>query len=193
MKLGKKQWINTAWIIGMILILFTPVGFYARVFIGRLLSTSAAVLKTELQMPVENLDWQLADARGDEINFKNAKGKVVLINFWATWCPPCVAEMPSLQRLYEDYNEKVVFMFVAQDKVEKVSAFLAKNGYSLPVYYSKTEAPSVLTSKTIPTTYVINKEGKIIIAETGVADWNSDKVRKILDGLLKDAAESTAK
>jgi len=186
MKLAKKQWINAAWIIGMILILFTPVGFYARVFIGRLLSTSAAVLKTELQMPVENYDWQLVDAKGNDFNFMDAKGKVILVNFWATWCPPCVAEMPSLQGLYDDYNDKVVFMFVAQDKVEKVSAFIAKKGYTLPVYYSKTEAPSVLTSKTIPTTYVINKEGKIIIAETGVADWNSDKTRKMMDGLLAE-------
>ncbi len=186
MKFGKKQGINIVFIIGIILILFTPVGFYARVFVGRLLSTSAAVLKTELQMPVENYNWQLVDAKGKDFNFMDAKGKVILINFWATWCPPCVAEMPSLQRLYNDYNEEIVFMFVAQDKVEKVSAFIAKKGYTLPVYYSKTEAPNVLTSKTIPTTYVINKEGKIIIAETGVADWNSDKTRKILDELLAE-------
>ena len=186
MKLDKKQWTNIAFIIGLILILFTPVGFHARVFVGRLLSTSAAVLKTELQLPVENYDWQLVDAMGNTFNFESVKGKVVLVNFWATWCPPCVAEMPSLQGLYNDYNEKVVFMFVAQDKVEKVTAFIVKKGYTLPVYYSKTEAPSVLTSKTIPTTYVINKAGKIIIAETGVADWNSDKTRKMLDELLAE-------
>ncbi len=186
MKLGKKQWINVALIIGLILILFTPVGFHARVFVGRLLSTSAAILKTELQLPVENYDWQLVDVTGNEFNFENTKGKVVLVNFWATWCPPCVAEMPSFQGLYDDYNDKVVFMLVAQDKVEKVSAFIAKKEYTLPVYYSKTEAPSVLSSKTIPTTYVINKEGKIIIAKTGVADWNSDKTRKMLDQLLAE-------
>ena len=186
MKISKKQWINAAWIIGMVLILFTPVGFHARVFVGRLLSTSAAVLKTELQLPVENYDWQLVDVTGNEFNFENTKGKVVLVNFWATWCPPCVAEMPSLQGLYDDYNDRVVFMFVAKDKVAKVSAFMAKKGYTLPVYYSKSEAPSILTSKTIPTTYVIDKAGKIIIAETGAADWNSDKTRKILDQLLAE-------
>jgi thiol-disulfide isomerase/thioredoxin len=143
-------------------------------------------------MPVKNYDWQLINADGKEINFEMTKGKVVLVNFWATWCPPCVAEMPSLQDLYNDYNEKVEFMFVAQDKVEKVSAFIAKKGYTLPVYYSRTEAPKLLTSKSIPTTYVINKEGKIIVAETGAADWNSDKVRKILDGLLIDSTSSNA-
>ena len=184
MKITKKQWINGAFVIGIILMLFTPVGFYARVFVGRLLSTSAAVLKTELQIPVKNYDWQLIDVYGNDFKFEQAKGEVVLVNFWATWCPPCVAEMPSLQNLYNDYGDKVTFMFVAQDKTEKVSAFMNKKGYNLPVYYSKTEAPNVLTSKTIPTTYVINKEGKIIIAETGVADWNSSKIRNLLDELV---------
>jgi len=186
MKLGKKQWTNVALIIGIILFLFTPIGFYTRVFLARIFAPSATVLKTELQMKVENYDWQLVDGHGNDFNFEEAAGKVVLINFWATWCPPCVAEMPGFQTLYDDYKDKVVFMFVAQDKVEKVSAFIEKKGYTLPVFYSKSDAPSVLTSKTIPTTYVINKEGKIIIAETGVADWNSDKTRKLLDELLAE-------
>ncbi len=186
MKLRRKQWINIVSIIVIFLILFTPVGFYTRVFVSRLLSTSATVLKTELQMSVKNYEWQLENADGQEFNFAKAKGKVVLVNFWATWCPPCVAEMPSLQGLYNDYNDKVEFMLVAQDNVEKVSAFIAKKGYTLPVYYSKAEAPKLLTSITIPTTYVINKEGSIIVAETGAADWNSDKTRKMLDELLAE-------
>ncbi|MBT8298059.1 MAG: redoxin domain-containing protein, partial [Maribacter sp.] len=80
----------------------------------------------------------------------------------------------------------VIFMFVAQDKVEAVSAFMAKKEYTFPVLYSKTKAPGVLSSKTIPTTYVINKEGKISIAKTGVANWNSDKTRAVLDRLLAE-------
>lgn len=186
MKLGKKQWTNIALIIGIVLILFTPVGFYARVFVGRLLSSSASVLKTELQLNVGSYDWELVNANDYRFNFEEAKGKVVLINFWATWCPPCVAEMPSLQGLYDDYGDKVVFMFVAQDNAEKVASFLEKRGYDLPVYYSKTKAPSLLTARSIPTTYIIDKEGKIIVAQTGAADWNSEKVRKVLDGLLTE-------
>jgi thiol-disulfide isomerase/thioredoxin len=186
MKISKKQWINSAFIVGIILILFTPVGFHARVFVGRFLATSAAVIKTEFRVPVENYNWQLTTANGNAFNFADAKGKVILVNFWATWCPPCVAEMPSLQELYKDYGDKVVFMFVAQDKVEAVATFIAKKEYTLPVYFATSEAPSVLSSKTIPTTYVISKEGKISIAKTGVANWNSEKTRAILDGLLAE-------
>jgi len=186
MSLNRKQWTNILWIVGIILILFTPVGFYARVYVGRLLASSASVLKTELQIPVKNFDWDLVDANGREFNFKNAKGNVVLVNFWATWCPPCVAEMPSLQNLYDDFGDKVTFMFVANDQVEKVSAFMDKKMYNLPVYYERTEAPSVLSSKTIPTTYIIDKEGKIVVAETGVADWNSKKIRNLLNTLVAE-------
>ncbi len=186
MKLRKKQWINAAFIVGIILILFTPVGFYGRVFLGRLLASSAAVLKTELQMPVKDYDWLLVDVDKGPYNFQEAKGKVVLVNFWATWCAPCVAELPSLQNLYNDYGDKVTFLFVAQDMEQKVSNFVEKHGYDLPIYFSDTEAPSLLTAKTIPTTYVIDKQGKIIIAEIGVADWNSNKTRRLLDELITE-------
>lgn len=184
MKFGRKQYINSALIIGIVLLLFTPVGFYARGLLGRLLSSSASVLKTELQLSVENYDWEMMGANGQTFNFEQARDKVVFINFWATWCPPCVAEMPSLQILYNEYGDKVMFLFVAQDGAEKVTSFIDHKGYDLPVYFSITEAPSLLSAKLLPTTYLLDKNGKIIIAETGAADWNSQKTREILDKLL---------
>lgn len=184
MKFGRKQYINSALIIGIVLFLFTPVGFYARVYLSRLWSSSASVLKTELQLSVENYDWEMMDVNGLIFNFEQARDKVVLINFWATWCPPCVAEMPSLQRLYSDYGDKVVFLFVAADSPEKVTSFMDEKGYDLPVFYSKTEAPDLLSAKLLPTTYVLDKKGKIIIAEAGATDWYSQKIREILDKLL---------
>lgn len=182
MKLSKKKWINAILIVGIILILFTPV----RGILSRLWSIGAAILKTELHMPVKDYNWQLVDVDNGPYNFEEAKEEVVLVNFWATWCAPCVAEMPSLQNLYNDYGEKVTFLFVAQDKEQKVSAFIEKHGYDLPIYFSDTEAPSLLTAKTIPTTYVIDKQGKIIIAEIGTADWNSNKIRNLLDDLVSE-------
>ncbi len=187
MKLSKKQIVNGLFVIGIILLVFTPVGFYARVHIGRLLSSGAAVVKEGMQVSLDNYDWDLQDTHGKEFDFRDQEGKVVLVNFWATWCPPCVAEMPSLQELYNGYGDQVVFMFVAQDKPEKVEAFLKKHGYEgLPVYYARTEAPSLLASKLLPSTYIIDKEGKIRVAETNAADWNTDKIKSLLDGLLKE-------
>lgn len=186
MDLRSKKWINIALVIGIILLLFTPVGRYVRGFAGRLLSSGSAMVKSKLQLTVENYDWQLVDVNGKEFNFGTAKGKVILVNFWATWCPPCIAEMPSLQDLYNDYGDKIEFIFVAQDKTKKVTSFMKRKGYNLPVYYPKSEAPRLLTAKSIPTTYIIDKEGRIIVAQTGAADWNSEEVRKVIDSLLRE-------
>jgi thiol-disulfide isomerase/thioredoxin len=114
----------------------------------------------------------------------NAKGKVILINFWATWCPPCIAEMPYLDGLYRDYKDKVVFLFVSNEDASTTQAFLNKKGYALtsikPISYS----PKLLETNSLPTTYLIDKKGGIVIKKTGSADWNSQSFRKTLDELV---------
>ncbi len=186
MKFSKKQITNGLLVIGILLFLFTPLGFKAKVFVSRLLSTSAATLKAEMQVPLDTYQWKLTDMENQLFDFEAQQGKVVLVNFWATWCPPCVAEMPSMQKLYDDYGDKVTFMFVTSDDFHKVAGFLENKDYNLPVYYPKSEAPKVLSSKLLPTTYIIDKKGKIMVAETGASNWNSEKTRQLLDKLLKE-------
>ncbi len=185
MKLKRKQLVNGLFILGAILLLFTPIGFRVKVHVSRLLAGSAATIKEEMQVPLDTYQWQLVDVNGNSFDFENEKGNVVFVNFWATWCPPCVAEMPSIQELYDDYGDKVSFVMLAKDDVDKVNNFIAKKKYNFPVYFSRSQDPDVLESKVIPTTYVINKEGRIIIAETGAADWNSDKTRLLLNSLIE--------
>lgn len=184
MKFKKIKWLNIIIILGIVVLLFTPIGRYARGFAGRLLSSGSAVVKRELNLGVDDYNWELTGLDGQSFNLEEAKGKVVFINFWATWCPPCIAEMPSLQKLNDRYGNKVFFLFIAQDDRDKVSEFIKKRGYDLPVYYSNSDAPSLLSSKTLPTTYVLDKNGKIIVAQSGAADWDSEEVHKVLNGLL---------
>ncbi len=185
-KIGKKQWLNAALILGVILLLFTPIGFKMKVMASRLLSSSAAMLKAEMQVPLDSYRWELKDANMQSFDMETQKGKVILVNFWATWCPPCIAEMPSMQKLYNDYGDKVTFMFVTNEEEQKVLDFVKRKGYDLPVYFPQTKEPKVLSSKVLPTTYIINKEGKIMVAETGAADWNSTTTRDLLDSLLQE-------
>jgi len=128
--------------------------------------------------------WQLQDIKGNTVNFKDYKGKVVLINFWATWCPPCIAEMPNLEKLHEDYKDKVVFLFVSNEKNKVINTFLTQHKYSFNVFIPLENAPEFEVSS-IPRTLLINKEGKIIIDKEGAANWNSQKVKETLDDLLK--------
>ena len=135
---------------------------------------------------VTNTKWILKSDKNKTINFEELEGKVVLINFWATWCPPCIAEMPSLQELYNDYNDKVVFLFVTHDDFETVENFKIKRKFNFEVFNPMTETPSELKTSSIPRTVVINKKGAIVIDETGAVNWNSNKVRKQLNDLLSE-------
>ena len=180
-----KKWIvNGVFILAVLVLVFTPVGFRIKVFASKLLSTSAAMVKEGMQVPLDSYQWKLTDLENRPFDFETQRGKVILVNFWATWCPPCVAEMPSMQKLYDDYGEKVTFMFVTSDDRQKVENFLKRKNLNLPVYYPDSETPETLKSKLLPTTYIINSKGEIVVAETGAADWNSNKTRALIDDLL---------
>lgn len=129
-------------------------------------------------------NWRYQDQDGTAINFSENKGKVVLLNFWATWCPPCVAEMPSLQKLYDEYGDRVEFVLITNEGFNIIDPFMTKRGLSLPVYTAIDPVSDILQSKSIPVTYLISKKGEIILSKTGAAKWHSDKVKQVIDNLL---------
>ncbi len=184
----KKQWKNLLFF-GLLLFMFTPAGMPLRALLIKGVSFVTSRIENleinpEDRMQLQTYNWQLVDNQNRLTNLNQYKGKVIVINNWATWCPPCVAELPSLKRLYEQYKNQpeIVFLFVAHDKPEKVKAFLQKNDFQeLPVYFMQSDMPSQLQSSSIPTTYIINKKGEIVVRKTGAADWNSGQVHKILD------------
>lgn len=185
MMVPNKKWIlNGVFILAALVLVFTPVGFKVKVFASKLLSSSAAMVKEGMKVPLDSYQWKLTDLENRSFDFEDQRGRIVLVNFWATWCPPCVAEMPSMQDLYNDYGDKVTFMFVTSDDRQKVLNFLKRKNLDLPVYYPASETPKTLKSKLLPTTYIIDREGKIVVAETGAADWNSNETRALIDGLL---------
>jgi thiol-disulfide isomerase/thioredoxin len=120
-----------------------------------------------------------------DYDFSKGKGKVVLVNFWATWCMPCVAEMPSMESLYKDYGDKVDFILVTSDNPDKIMPFLAKKGFTMPIYNQLTKNPTQFDTETIPRTFLISKSGKIII-DASRADWDTKKIRKIIDDLIME-------
>ena len=133
---------------------------------------------------LKNYHWELINLKGESYELKEAKGKVVFINLWATWCPPCIAEMPDMQELYNDYQDKVVFLFVSNERQDKVASFLKKKGYDLPSFQPKSGIPEELYSTSIPATYIIDKKGMIVIDKRGAANWNGSTVRTLLDRLI---------
>jgi len=188
MKYFRKNISNILFVV-FIVFLFTPYGLPVRATLIKGVSfVTTRIFSLEIdkedQIHLTDYDWRLQGVDGEQINMESFKNKVVLVNFWATWCPPCVAEMPSFQSLYNDYGDKIVFLFVANDDPDKVNTFLENKGYSLPVYFQASGVPEAMNSRSLPTTYLINSSGIIVATKVGAADWNSKKVRMLLDKQL---------
>lgn len=177
----KKHWSNILFGILIVLLFIPQTGKPIRIFVSRLIAFSPSVKSEEDREVLKDWNWKLLNEEGQVIDFNAYRGKKILLNFWATWCPPCIAEMPSLQELHNDYKDEVVFLFVTQDEEEALQKFLQKGGYDLPIYRPYSNPPELLRSNSLPTTFLINEQGEILIRKVGAADWNSEKVRRLLD------------
>lgn len=131
-------------------------------------------------------DFWLEDFEGNRIAFSDFEGEVVFINFWATWCPPCIAEMPDIHDLYLAQKDQVSFVMISLDKEpQKARTFIAKKEFEFPVYFLRSELPTSYNTRSIPTTYVIDKEGMIKVENHGMAKYNTDSFNQLLNDLSK--------
>lgn len=180
-KLNKKSISNIIFVLAIAVLLYPP----SREWFMRQIAFAPSVKDIENSEKLSSYDWDLKGLNTENINFKELDNKVIFVNFWATWCPPCRAELPMIQELYADYKDKVAFVFVTNEDWGKVEVFFNKNGYNLPVYNSIGIPPNSFTkTNSIPASYLIDKNGNILIAKTGSADWNSNKMRNLLDELI---------
>lgn len=134
----------------------------------------------------ESRDWQFFDLEGNSYLFKELNTKPVFLNVWATWCPPCVAELPSIEDLYAEYGKDVNFILVSNEDPNTIKKFIEKKGYSdLPVYYAS-YAPKDFSSQSIPATFIVSNKGKVMVKKKGAAKWNSDKTKRLFEQLIKE-------
>ncbi len=158
---------------------------------------SALLIRATLRKPhvetgkslkgLSGADYQLslADMNGNDLMLGDFKNKVVLLNFWATWCPPCRAELPAMQDLYDDYGDRISFVLVSSEDAGKLKNFLDESGYTLPVYTQQSPLPAAFRVSSIPTTFLISRQGEIVVDKNGAADWNSKGFREQLDKLIR--------
>ncbi len=128
-----------------------------------------------------------SNEKGEVLTLGSLKGKVVVINFWATWCPPCRAEMPSLQAMYEKWKDHPGFVFLtvdADNQPEKANKFLQKNGYTFQAYRQVSPVPASLAGNTLPETVVLDKNGKLVFRHVGMANYDSGDFHGLIGKLL---------
>lgn len=155
---------------------------------GKVAMLIAGAPKAVEQPVAVNMDWSLRTLEGDFVNLAELGDKPVFLSQWATWCGPCVAEMPSIRSLYKDYGDQVAFVLISQENPDKIEAFTNKHNYTMPVYRPLAQAPEPLFSRSIPATFILDQQGNIVVKHIGAANWNSAKVREVLDGMLRDAS-----
>src|SRR6056297_313421 len=134
-------------------------------------------------------DFQLEDTDGNKVTLSALRGKVVLVNFWATWCPPCKEEMPSMERLNKFMSDEdfVMLAINADDNGrEVVPDFLKKNPHDFTVLYDDQGAvkQSYGVYK-LPESFIINKDGTIVEKVAGAIDWASPKTVAYIKNLIK--------
>ncbi|MBD1391614.1 TlpA family protein disulfide reductase [Mucilaginibacter glaciei] len=173
---------NVLFFAAILTILFVP---GARSLVTRgLMAVGFFQPKTEQAVKLTAVpDVAFNDATGRSVNLSSLKGKVVFINFWATWCPPCLAELPSIDALHQKLsaNPGIVFLMVDVDnQLNKSMPFIKDHGYNLPVYGVASDIPSELVGQSIPTTVVIDKKGEMVFHHEGVADYSGDKFEQYL-------------
>lgn len=155
------------------------------------LATGIANPETEIRKEKTKAayDFTLNQLDGVTLDFEDLKGKVIFINFWATWCAPCVAEMPSINSLYKIYedNPEVVFVMInVENKEDKVRKFIKKKKFSFPIYLpNASQIPRVYESKGIPTTFVLDKDGYIAYKKVGMANYDANSFVKFIARLTE--------
>lgn len=138
--------------------------------------------------PTANYNLQVTDLDGNTVKMTNYRGKVIFLNFWATWCMPCVAELPSINKLYNQFkNEDIVFLLISRESPEKVKSYQQRKKYDVPFYIDDEHSniPKIYFSQGIPTTFIINKKGKVIKASSGAEDWDDKEFVETLKSLVK--------
>ena len=183
-------------------LLFAPAGFARGVVVG--LVTAVAVLFGGLMLgahrmkkrlherlsppPIATGSWDYGmDARrldSESIHFSQFAGEVLILNVWATWCAPCVAEMPSLRGLLDATSDVGVSMAcVTSEDPKVVSDFVAKRQLDVPVYLYTGELPECFQTRSIPATFVLDKDGNIALRHNGAARWDDERVVSFVRGL----------
>ena len=164
-------------------------GFLQRGILATGLMNPETEEKAELAVatPAKNaiLDFDLVNSQGEKVNLEEFRGKVIFLNFWATWCPPCIAEMPGINDLYEEMkNENVEFVMLSFDReFEKAINFREKKGYGFEIYRPTGPLPNIYSSNSLPTTYVIDAKGNLALTHIGMGNFDTRDFKKFLKEL----------
>jgi len=157
----------------------------------RIVSFPPSSLKSSQQFAIshEAKNWEIKELSGKTVPFNHLLDKPVFVNFWATWCPPCNAELPGIHHIYEQYKNKVNFVFLSNEAPNTIRSFILKHQYQDMPFYRYNSIPKDFYSRSIPVTFILSRKGEVVLKKKGAARWNSDKVKSLLNKLLNTTSQ----
>lgn len=148
----------------------------------------ASVGVQRINPPFEAEGFTLEDLRGSMMSLKDFRGKVIFLNFWASWCGPCRIEMPAMELLWQVFqdDEFVILAVDVKEDRDTVSSFIENNDYTFPVLLdSRGKVANIYSARSYPTTFLIDREGKVVGKAVGARKWASkgsfDLIKYLLD------------
>ncbi len=148
-----------------------------------------ASIKSTDSATTAHVDFNFSDEKGNIQHTSSLRGKVVFINFWASWCPPCRAEFPSIEALYSKFKDHpdIFFLMISEDNdISAAHEYLKKEKFSVPFYKTNSNVPGIIYTGTLPTTIVLDKNGKIRFRHEGFANYGAEKFIRQMEALIRE-------
>jgi len=155
------------------------------IFVGcKNVSKDSTVVSAKVIREIDKI--RLTNLNGQSINLKEYRGKIIFVNFWATWCKPCIKEMPSIKEAQNILkNEKIIFLLASNESAEQIEGF--SNTYDYNFNYVRIENSEEMNVQVLPATFIFNREGNLVFSESGSRKWDE---KNNIDLILKIAKEN---
>ncbi len=146
-------------------------------------------IKKNQQIGKEDSEFTVYDLNTNAIALSSLRNKVVIINFWATWCAPCIEELPSLNKLAEHYPEKLIILAVSNERADTIKNFLMAfpdfHSNFIPSNIGRKQMLTAFSVRAFPETYILNKKGQLVEKIVGQQEWDSDNWKNKIKALIE--------
>ena len=184
MRMNALKWLLILLVVGVSVTLVDPKPSYGNDHFEKYLS---ALKLFRFKSGAEAPNFTLKDEKGGDISLADYEGKVIMLNFWATWCGPCRTEMPDMVKLYDKYKERgfVILALDQQEDARRVISFRDEYKLNFPLALDRSGRIGLKYGvRSLPTTYIIDSNGRVLAGALGIRKWNGSDAHKLIESLL---------
>ena len=181
----KKRTVLNLLFLALIISFFTTnLGYEAKILLQRIFSSQVEFLSQDKQYTIDP-DWTLKDRDNKQFPFSQSEGKVRFVYFFSSWRAMSIADLIGIDKLYQDYHDKVAFYIITNELPTPVDEMMQKRNFHFKVTYLIIGEKMPFDPEKIPSGYIVDKNGKVRAEKEGIARWNSDAVHQLIEQLLQ--------